>query len=835
MMKINFFVSSFLPVVITVFVILIFLSNYSIAQTNQWTECVSLNGTSCEIICEERGLKSYNHCLDSRGTGLACMEGWSKGGCEDGSVPSTNALYSCPPAPARYNSTTIWKCCCSDKDEPVCFDSDGGKNYTIQGYVDDGSQQVYDGCNGTVLMEWYCENGSFQSELLECPQLWASVPEMEGECMFGRCYAHATTCKETDSGQDYYAKGCGSGIMEDGKYHENVCDHCIKDGVEVSECNGTGCGIVESWCELRHNQLKKNVYNECAQGCKDGACVKPTERLCIDSDGGKDYYVSGDLYLGGKIRSDVCQGEKTLVEYYCQEPKGPLSVKNDITDGFYTPEQGEQIYVMAKQEDTPLWDDGLWDGESETFMSNEYFTLRPSLHADYSEPFGRDYSGTSNYVYIIFYRNSNALGTWPERTFNLTVDGKVITVYLPEITYTYPEHEEGSNLLSFYVAEDGSTYYAKRDHQPTTNYGQTNLSGTTYGYDPVEKLRFWYHFKMSMDMSPSEAFSPEHLARLSDDNIGEEIFECPYMCENGACVNETSSETTCSDETPYGQCSPDRPKYCDNGNLVDKCSQCGCPSGYECKDDGSCEFIEVNETDEWEEIKSGAEVSMSINKTEMGVTEIKISVKGPANNVSVTIMKLENKPADIQKEVHGKVYQYFEIKKSNFEDTNINKSLIKFKVERAWISENSINKSRIFLNRYTTDWEKLPTMMITEDDKYVYYEAETHGFSLFAVTGEEMVCVPGSKRCAGKELQKCNSDGLWKTVESCKYTCMDNKCIQTSGTIEKKGGKIFDMQDVEKSLYMVYLGIVIIIILIILNFAFRRVEKRSKLPKIKNE
>jgi len=44
----------------------------------------------------------------------------------------------------------------------------------------------------------------------------------------------------------------------------------------------------------------------------------------------------------------------------------------------------------------------------------------------------------------------------------------------------------------------------------------------------------------------------------------------------------------CSDGTRYGECSSDKPKYCDNGNLIDNCQKCGCPSGKVCRADGSC-------------------------------------------------------------------------------------------------------------------------------------------------------------------------------------------------------------------------------------------------------
>ncbi len=37
--------------------------------------------------------------------------------------------------------------------------------------------------------------------------------------------------------------------------------------------------------------------------------------------------------------------------------------------------------------------------------------------------------------------------------------------------------------------------------------------------------------------------------------------------------------TKCSDGTDYAQCAATKPKYCDDGNLVDKASLCGCPTG----------------------------------------------------------------------------------------------------------------------------------------------------------------------------------------------------------------------------------------------------------------
>ena len=44
----------------------------------------------------------------------------------------------------------------------------------------------------------------------------------------------------------------------------------------------------------------------------------------------------------------------------------------------------------------------------------------------------------------------------------------------------------------------------------------------------------------------------------------------------------------CSDGTLFGECSSNKPYYCDNGNLIENCSVCGCPAEKECQEDGSC-------------------------------------------------------------------------------------------------------------------------------------------------------------------------------------------------------------------------------------------------------
>lgn len=64
------------------------------------------------------------------------------------------------------------------------------------------------------------------------------------------------------------------------------------------------------------------------------------------------------------------------------------------------------------------------------------------------------------------------------------------------------------------------------------------------------------------------------------------VIGCPTntMCQNGNCIQQVQQKQECADGTLYGQCSINEPQYCDNGNLVNKASLCGCSSGYKISD-----------------------------------------------------------------------------------------------------------------------------------------------------------------------------------------------------------------------------------------------------------
>ncbi|PAV10721.1 hypothetical protein ASJ81_12530 [Methanosarcina spelaei] len=60
-----------------------------------------------------------------------------------------------------------------------------------------------------------------------------------------------------------------------------------------------------------------------------------------------------------------------------------------------------------------------------------------------------------------------------------------------------------------------------------------------------------------------------------------------------------------------------------------------------------------------------------------------------------------------------------------------------FKVEKSWLQDKKINQNSITLNRYSDKkWSQLPVKCLKEDANYLYFTAETTGFSFFAITGK---------------------------------------------------------------------------------------------------
>jgi len=188
----------------------------------------------------------------------------------------------------------------------------------------------------------------------------------------------------------------------------------------------------------------------------------------------------------------------------------------------------------------------------------------------------------------------------------------------------------------------------------------------------------------------------------------------------------------------------------------------------------------------WTQITPGAAAIMKVTDPEIGLKQIEITVNNPANNVKITVTKIESEPASVVYAITSKVYKYVEITAEKIDETHIDKVKIQFEVNKSWIDDNKIDSDTVFLNRYEDGWEKLPTQKTDEDDDFIYYEAEATGFSTYAISGDlkaeattttvpittTPTCISTGNSCAS------NSD-------CCSGYCCDNVCSDKECEVDK--------------------------------------------------
>ena len=133
-------------------------------------------------------------------------------------------------------------------------------------------------------------------------------------------------------------------------------------------------------------------------------------------------------------------------------------------------------------------------------------------------------------------------------------------------------------------------------------------------------------------------------------------------------------------------------------------------------------------------IEAGSNASVTFDKT--NVTRIFITANNTIRNAEVMIQPLGEAVFAIN--VSGVSYCYLNVTTTNLTDNDIANATIEFKVNRTWINASNVDKATITLSRYHDNhWDSLPTVKTGEDNTSLYFKAETPGFSVFVISGEQ--------------------------------------------------------------------------------------------------
>ena len=139
-------------------------------------------------------------------------------------------------------------------------------------------------------------------------------------------------------------------------------------------------------------------------------------------------------------------------------------------------------------------------------------------------------------------------------------------------------------------------------------------------------------------------------------------------------------------------------------------------------------------------ITNGNPAKFNFTKEVTDVLYLSFDVKKTAGKITTIVEMLKNKSTLTPEAPEGEVYNFLNIwvgSSGYATETNIGNAVVCFRVEKSWMKDKGIDQSSIILNRYSDKkWNPLPTKQSGEDGKYLYFTAETPGFSPFAITGK---------------------------------------------------------------------------------------------------
>lgn len=154
----------------------------------------------------------------------------------------------------------------------------------------------------------------------------------------------------------------------------------------------------------------------------------------------------------------------------------------------------------------------------------------------------------------------------------------------------------------------------------------------------------------------------------------------------------------------------------------------------------------------WNEIPAGSTEKISISVANLPVNSLSFETLNDISGAKIDIKALSAAPATAGA-IKNKAYKYLSLTKTNINDADITGFTIGFKVEKSWLSENSVGKINIVLMRFAdSSWNELETSIESEDSDYIYFKAISPGMSYFAI-GERDVVVHETEATPEEEIE----------------------------------------------------------------------------------
>jgi PGF-pre-PGF domain-containing protein len=154
---------------------------------------------------------------------------------------------------------------------------------------------------------------------------------------------------------------------------------------------------------------------------------------------------------------------------------------------------------------------------------------------------------------------------------------------------------------------------------------------------------------------------------------------------------------------------------------------------------GSKDVIASLQNGEASAVATNVSGSMNVNllpdSDSQSLESVNIDISGDLEEMSVDVESLDERPEAVPEA--GTVYRYQSVTTSA-SDEEVSGATISFRVRKSWLGQRNATLDEVVLKRYTDQWDELETEYLEEDGDFYRFEAETPGFSFFAVSIKEL-------------------------------------------------------------------------------------------------
>jgi len=123
---------------------------------------------------------------------------------------------------------------------------------------------------------------------------------------------------------------------------------------------------------------------------------------------------------------------------------------------------------------------------------------------------------------------------------------------------------------------------------------------------------------------------------------------------------------------------------------------------------------------------------VNFRTTCLPITSLEIMTNVNLTQVTVVVIPLVGRPAGTVPLQVEQVHSYLEVEQNNIANSDIEFVRILFKVDRNWVDNNG-GVNNVGFYRYTNNWDLLDLRLISQDSTYYHFEANSPGFSYFAI------------------------------------------------------------------------------------------------------